>query len=78
MESLAFIVALIFLSIMLNGLLSLVCLYFKLNILAAIFGVLSIVAGAWLWYTLPHVPWFAVINIGIGLFVLYKIKKGRI
>ena len=79
MESLALLAAIIFLSILSVSLLTLVLIYFKRFTVAAITGVLSIAAGAWWWSVLPTgFPIFALFNICVGLFAVYKfIQKWR-
>lgn len=66
MESLALVVAIIMLSLWFVAAASLIFSFLKLKFLGALCGFVSVAAGAWLLFVLPHVPLLGLINIAAG------------
>lgn len=75
MESLALLAALIIISFWTVAGLSLLFSFFRLRILGLIFGCLSLAAGVWLIFILPHAPLLGIINIVCGLMGLRTKNK---
>lgn len=75
MESLALLAALIIVSFWTVAGLSLLFAFFRLRILSLIFGCLSLAAGVWLIFILPHAPLLGIINIVCGLIGLRTKNK---
>jgi hypothetical protein len=75
MFSLAILVVLILLSFWFLAICSCILTFFEFEILSKVFGALSLLAGVFLFCSLPHVPLLAIFNISAGVFpFLYKRK----
>lgn len=74
MESLALMVAIIFLSVLISGPLSLIACYFNLFFITIIFAVISIIIGSyWCWVTPFPISSLGVVSAICGFLALSKI-----
>ena len=72
MESLAVLAALVMFSVMCCGVIAAAAAYSG-SAFGAPIGLISVLAGAWWWTTLPHgVPVLAIFNISAGLFAILR------
>lgn len=75
MESLALLAALIVISVWGLAAISVLTSLLGLRKTGAFLGVLSVVAGVWLLFILPHAPFLGLVNIFAGFIAIRRRKK---
>lgn len=77
MESLALTAALVMLSVWALAALAVALSFLGWRLVGSLFGGLSVAAGAWLIYVLPHAPWLGAINLLAGSIAIVRAVKLR-
>lgn len=72
MESLALLAAVVMLSVWGVAGVSLLLSFLGMRLAGAVVGGVSVVAGAWLLFVLPHVPLLGLINIACGVVAIRR------
>lgn len=75
MGSLALLAAIIILSFWLVAGLSVILSLAGFRFAGALFGGLSVLAGAWLLCMLPHVPFLGLLNLAAGGFSIFRYSR---
>jgi len=77
MASLALAAAVVILSLWGLAAVSLLMTCFGFLKIGAVFGILSVAAGAWLLCILPHAPFVGLVNLSAGGFAVWAYAKNR-